>query len=68
MSVNPFDIKTVLLVKHAQHVALIHYPMSEQKAIEPIAARFSKRRRFYALTPIFGFWRSDLILCCPHGQ
>ena len=27
MSVNPFDIKTVLLAKHAQHVALIHFPI-----------------------------------------
>jgi hypothetical protein len=22
---NPFDLKTVLLAKHAQHVALIHF-------------------------------------------
>jgi hypothetical protein len=28
MSVNPFDIKTVLLAKHAQHVALIHFPIA----------------------------------------
>src|ERR1700746_2936533 len=26
MSVNPFDIKTVLFAKHAQHVVLIHFP------------------------------------------
>ena len=25
MSANPFDIKTVLLARHAQHVVLIHY-------------------------------------------
>jgi uncharacterized membrane protein len=25
---NPFDLRTVLLAKHAQHVALIHFPMA----------------------------------------
>jgi uncharacterized membrane protein len=28
MSINPFDIKTVLLAKHAQHVVLIHFPIA----------------------------------------
>jgi uncharacterized membrane protein len=28
MSANPFDIKTVLLAKHAQHVMLIHFPIA----------------------------------------
>ena len=28
MSVNPFDIKTVVLAKQAQHVALIHFPIA----------------------------------------
>ena len=28
MSVNPFDLKTVVLVKHAQHVVLIHFPIA----------------------------------------
>ena len=28
MSVNPFDIKTVLVAKHAQHVVLIHFPIA----------------------------------------
>jgi len=28
MSVNPFDIKTVVLAKHAQHVLLIHFPIA----------------------------------------
>ena len=28
MSVNPFDIRTVLLAKHAQHVLLIHFPIA----------------------------------------
>jgi uncharacterized membrane protein len=25
---NPFDLKSVLLAKHAQHVALIHFPIA----------------------------------------
>jgi uncharacterized membrane protein len=28
MSVNPFDIRTVLLARHAQHVVLIHFPIA----------------------------------------
>src|SRR5271154_4364878 len=28
MSINPFDIKTVLFAKHAQHVVLIHFPIA----------------------------------------
>jgi uncharacterized membrane protein len=28
MSVNPFDIKTVMLAKQAQHVVLIHFPIA----------------------------------------
>jgi uncharacterized membrane protein len=28
MSVNPFDIRTVLLAKHTQHVVLIHFPIA----------------------------------------
>jgi uncharacterized membrane protein len=27
MMVNPFDLKTALLAKHAQHVVLIHFPI-----------------------------------------
>jgi uncharacterized membrane protein len=27
-AVNPFDLKTVLLAKHAQHVVLIHFPIA----------------------------------------
>jgi uncharacterized membrane protein len=26
--VNPFDLRTILLAKHAQHVVLIHYPIA----------------------------------------
>ena len=28
MTVNPFDVKTVLLARHAQHVVLIHFPIA----------------------------------------
>jgi uncharacterized membrane protein len=28
VEVNPFDIKTVVLAKHAQHVVLIHFPIA----------------------------------------
>ena len=28
MSVNPFDVRTVLFAKHAQHVVLIHFPIA----------------------------------------
>jgi uncharacterized membrane protein len=28
MSVNPFDWRTVVLAKHAQHVVLIHFPIA----------------------------------------
>jgi uncharacterized membrane protein len=27
MTVNPFDLKTAILAKHAQHVVLIHFPI-----------------------------------------
>ena len=26
--VNPFDVRTILLAKHAQHVVLIHFPIA----------------------------------------
>ncbi|HEX4808710.1 MAG TPA: DUF2231 domain-containing protein [Bryobacteraceae bacterium] len=28
MIVNPFDVKTLLFAKHAQHVVLIHFPIA----------------------------------------
>jgi uncharacterized membrane protein len=28
MNINPFDIKTAILAKHAQHVVLIHFPIA----------------------------------------
>jgi uncharacterized membrane protein len=28
MSANPFDLRTIVLAKHAQHVVLIHFPIA----------------------------------------
>ena len=39
MSVNPFDIKTVILAKHVQHVVLIHFPI----ALYTAAVAFDER-------------------------
>ena len=46
MSVNPFDIRTVILAKHAQHVVLIHFPIALFIAgvAFDITARWTKRR------------------------
>src|ERR1700726_986083 len=44
--VNPFDLKTVLLEKHAQHVVLIHFPIALFIAAVAfdLIAHFTKRR------------------------
>jgi uncharacterized membrane protein len=46
--INPFDLKTVLLAKHAQHVVLIHFPIA--LFITAVAfdfgAQWTKRRDF----------------------
>jgi uncharacterized membrane protein len=46
MSVNPFDPRTVLLAKHAQHVVLIHFPIALfiGGVGFDVAARWTKRR------------------------
>jgi uncharacterized membrane protein len=46
MSVNPYDVKTVLLAKHAQHVVLIHFPIALFLAgvAFDLAAQWTKRR------------------------
>ena len=36
MSVNPYDLRTVVLARHAQHVVLIHFPL----ALFPAAVAF----------------------------
>src|SRR5258707_13237783 len=44
--VNPFDLKTVFLAKHAQHVVLIHFPIALFIAAVAfdLIAHFTKRR------------------------
>jgi uncharacterized membrane protein len=50
MSVNPFDIRTVLLAKHAQHVVLIHFPIALFTAAVAFdyLAQWTKNRRLAA--------------------
>ncbi|MFY9729658.1 MAG: DUF2231 domain-containing protein [Candidatus Acidiferrales bacterium] len=43
MRVNPFDIKTLLLARHAQHVVLIHFPIA--LFIVAVAFDFVAQRR-----------------------
>ena len=44
--VNPFDLKTALLAKHAQHVVLIHFPIASFIAAVgfDLIAQWTKRR------------------------
>src|ERR1700730_4751063 len=44
--VNPFDPKTALLAKHAQHVVLIHFPIALfiTAVIFDLIAHWTKRR------------------------
>jgi uncharacterized membrane protein len=46
--VNPLDLKTALLAKHAQHVVLIHFPIALfiTAVAFDLAARWMKRRDF----------------------
>ena len=46
--VNPFDPKTVLLAKHAQHVVLIHFPI----ALFIVGVAFD----------VLGQWRKEALL------
>src|SRR6201997_4968166 len=43
---NPFDLKTVLLARHAQHVVLIHFPIALFIAAVTfdLTAQWTKRR------------------------
>jgi uncharacterized membrane protein len=44
--VNPFDLKTALLARHAQHVVLIHFPIALfiSGAVFDLIAHWTKRR------------------------
>jgi len=53
---HPFDIKTVLLAKHAQHVVLIHFPIAlfiTGVALDFLAQR--TKRAIYAAAAYFNF-------------
>ena len=45
--VNPFDLKTALLAKHAQHVVLIHFPIALfiTAVAFDLVGQWTKRRR-----------------------
>jgi uncharacterized membrane protein len=44
--INPFDLKTALLAKHAQHVVLIHFPIALfiTAVVFDLIAQWTKRR------------------------
>jgi uncharacterized membrane protein len=44
--INPFDLKTALLAKHAQHVVLIHFPIALfiTAVVFDVVAEWTKRR------------------------
>jgi uncharacterized membrane protein len=48
--VNPFDVKTALLAKHAQHVVLIHFPIALfiTAVAFDLIAQWTKRRELAA--------------------
>jgi uncharacterized membrane protein len=45
---NPFDLRTILLAKHAQHVVLIHFPIAlfVTAVAFDLIAHWTKRRTF----------------------
>ncbi len=50
MAINPFDLKTILLAKHAQHVVLIHFPIAlfTTAVLFDFIAQWSKSRTLTA--------------------
>ena len=48
MRPNPFDFKTVIFAKHAQHVVLIHFPIALfiTAVVFDLIAHWTKRRTF----------------------
>src|ERR1700751_5014146 len=51
MTLHPFDIKTVLFAKHAQHVVLIHFPIALfiVGVLFDFLAQWNKRRLLFAV-------------------
>jgi uncharacterized membrane protein len=57
MTINPFDLKTVLFARHAQHVVLIHFPI----ALFIIGVAFDflsqwTKNRALVVAAYFNFW------------
>src|ERR1700751_828736 len=61
MSANPFDIKTILLARHAQHVVFIHFPIAlfTIGVLFDFLAQSTKHRLLGAATLLQFFRRSD---------
>lgn len=59
--INPFDLKTVLFAKHAQHVVLIHFPIAlfMTAAIFDFTAQWTKRSPF-ADAAYYNLWGAAL--------
>ena len=57
-AINPFDWRTVLLAKHAQHVVLIHFPIALYMAgvAADLLARATKREEFATVA----YWNMTL--------
>lgn len=61
MTPNPFDPKYFFFAKHAQHVALIHFPIAlfiTGAVLDFLGAR--KKRRDYEAAAYFNFWGAAL--------
>ena len=58
---HPFDIKSALLAKHAQHVVLIHFPIALflSAVVFDLIAQWTKRRVF-ADTAYYNFFGAAL--------
>jgi uncharacterized membrane protein len=58
---NPFDLKTALLAKHAQHVVLIHFPIALfiSAVAFDLIAHWTKRRGL-ADTAYYNLWAAAI--------
>jgi len=58
--VNPFDPRTVLLAKHAQHVALVHFPIALfiTAVAFDLASQWTKSAALALLSPRWRPYRS----------
>lgn len=61
MTPNPFDPKYLFFAKHAQHVALVHFPIAlfiTGAVLDFLGTR--KKRRDYEAAAYFNFWGAAL--------